>query len=247
MLLSFHSVYKDYAGESSALSGVSFSVREGEFTALAGPSGSGKTTALNLAAGLDCPSRGEIVLLGKTLNRLKPEQIIELRRHSVGFVFQAYNLIPILTAVENVEYPLALRKVGSTERRRMAERALDDVGLADFAGRHPSQLSGGQQQRVAVARAMVTDPRIVFADEPTANLDSKSAERLLEIFRELNQTKKTTFLFSSHDPRVLAVADRIIKLSDGKIIGDILQTHSSEPVERAPITVRSNPNLHLIQ
>jgi len=220
---------------------------EGEFVALAGPSGSGKTTALNLAAGLDKPSRGEIVLLGKTLNRLNSEEITELRRHSVGFVFQAYNLIPILNAVENVEYPLALRKVAAKDRRKLAERALEEVGLADFAGRYPSQLSGGQQQRVAVARAMVTHPRIVFADEPTANLDSKSAERLLQVFRELNRNKKTTFLFSSHDPRVLAVADRIIKLSDGKIAADIQQGGSDVSSENAPGKPRTSPGIHLIQ
>lgn len=247
MLLSFHSVYKDYASEGSALSGVSFTLLEGEFTALAGPSGSGKTTALNLAAGLDKPSRGEIVLLGKTLNRLNREEVTELRRHSVGFVFQAYNLIPILSAVENVEYPLALRKVAPKDRRKLAERALDEVGLADFAGRYPSQLSGGQQQRVAVARAMVTHPRIVFADEPTANLDSKSAERLLQVFRDLNRSKKTTFLFSSHDPRVLAVADRIIKLSDGKIAGDIQQGDRGESVDRKPGSSRSSSHINLIQ
>jgi putative ABC transport system ATP-binding protein len=164
----------------------------------------------------------------------------------VGFVFQAYNLIPILNAVENVEYPLALRKVAAKDRRKMAEHALEEVGLADFASRYPAQLSGGQQQRVAVARAMVTHPRIVFADEPTANLDSKSAERLLQVFRELNRSKKTTFLFSSHDPRVLAVADRIIKLSDGKIAGDIQQGAPVETPERLPGS-RSTSNIHLIQ
>lgn len=223
-LLSFEHVYKDYARTAVALQGISFVVGEGEFTALAGPSGSGKTTVLNLAAGLDSPSRGSIQLLGKNIGRLSKEELTNLRRQWIGFIFQSYNLFPVLTALENVEYPLALKNVPTKLRRELAKAYLDEVGLTGFVNRFPSQLSGGQQQRVAVARAMVTNPKIVFADEPTANLDSKSAQSLLSLFQTLNQRKRTTFLFSSHDPRVLNVAQRVITLSDGKIHSDTIRT-----------------------
>ncbi len=219
-VLTFNGVTKEYASDAPALQSVSFSIESGEFTALAGPSGSGKSTALNLAAGLDHPSRGSVVLLGQNLSTLDRDGLTRLRRDSVGFVFQAYNLFPVLTAMENVEYPMALKKIPSKERRVRAHAALAEVGLDKYAKRFPSQLSGGQQQRVAIARAMVTDPQIVFADEPTANLDSKSAEKLLLLFSRLNETRETTFLFSSHDPRVLQIARRIITLTDGRISYD---------------------------
>lgn len=221
--LTFEEVHKCYANESAALRGVSFDVEEGDFVALAGPSGSGKTTALNLAAGLDVPTSGRVSLLGEDLGVLESEKLTKLRRNSVGFIFQAYNLLPVLTAVENVEYPLALRNVPSSLRREIALSLLDEVGLSEYRDRLPRDLSGGQQQRIAVARAMVTNPKIVFADEPTANLDSKSAETLLGLFRRLNERRRTTFLFSSHDARVLRVAKRTIYLHDGLVKKDEIQ------------------------
>lgn len=216
-MLEFQNVHKDYSQSAPALLGVSFVVKPGEFTALAGPSGSGKTTILNLAAGLDLASQGKVLFMGQDLAKLRPNEMSHLRREETGFVFQSFNLFPILTAEENIEYPLALRGVKASERRKRTKEALKEVGIEEFAHRRPSELSGGQQQRVAVARAMVSRPKIVFADEPTASLDSKSADDLLKLFEHLNQTSGTTFLFSSHDPRVLGIAHRIIRIFDGKI------------------------------
>ena len=238
-LLTFTDVHKDYSKEAIAIANISFSVISGEFTALAGPSGSGKTTVLNLAAGLDKASRGNIRLLDHDLQKMNSVELTQLRRNHVGFIFQAYNLFPVLTAIENVEYPLALRNTSPKERRERSMEALEEVGLADYANRFPSQLSGGQQQRVAIARAMITKPRIIFADEPTANLDSKSAEKLLLLFRQLNEEKQTTFLFSSHDPKVLDIAKRIIKLSDGKIVHDPALKRVARPMF-APVTELTN-------
>jgi putative ABC transport system ATP-binding protein len=218
-MLEFQDVYKEYSSTAPALLGVSFRIEPGEFTALAGPSGSGKTTILNLAAGLDVPSRGRVLFMGQDLGALGPGEMSRLRRRETGFVFQSFNLFPVLTAHENVEYPLALKRVPPRERRERAFAALKEVGLEAFAGRRPSELSGGQQQRVAVARAMVSRPKIVFADEPTASLDSHSAEELLKLFEQLNRASGTTFLFSSHDPRVLQIAHRIIRVMDGRIEG----------------------------
>ena len=234
-VLVFEAVSKVYASNAPALQEISFSIEAGEFTAFAGPSGSGKTTALNLAAGLDVPSAGTIALLGKDLRKLNRDGLTRLRRDAVGFVFQAYNLLPVLTAMENVEYPLALRKMPSRERRLRALASLAEVGLENYSNRFPNQLSGGQQQRVAIARAMITDPEIVFADEPTANLDSKSAEKLLLLFSRLNETRDTTFLFSSHDPRVLSIAHRVISLQDGKITHDSLSNSISSSQPELPL------------
>lgn len=219
-VLEFVQVFKAYSAESSGLKDVSFQIHSGEFTALAGPSGSGKTTILNLAAGLDFCSAGKVKLLDKELKPENREELDILRRDNIGFIFQAYNLFPVLSALENVEYPLALQRVPAKERKLRAQCALNEVGLSKYANRFPNQLSGGQQQRVAIARAMVTDPKIVFADEPTANLDSKSAEKLLDLFARLNSTTHTTFLFSSHDARVLNNAKRVITLTDGSIVSD---------------------------
>jgi len=232
-VLLFKEVSKDYASaNATALKEVSFSVKQGEFTALAGPSGSGKSTILNLAAGLDIPSQGKVILLDKDLTSMDGNALTILRRNSVGFVFQSYNLFPVLTALENVEYQLALKGVSQNKRRRLAEAALEEVGMKGFGKRFPAQLSGGQQQRVAIARAIVSDPKIVFADEPTANLDSTTAEKLLLLFRTLNETKKITFLFSSHDPMVLRIADRILEICDGRIKADTLR--QKQPTE-APL------------
>jgi len=216
-ILEFREVSKFYNQEKSGIHDVSFSVKQGEIVALAGPSGSGKTTALNIAAGLDEFCGGEVLLLDRSLQNLLPQQILNLRRNDVGFIFQSYNLFPVLSVLENVEYPLALKGVRFHERIERAKRCIAEVGLEGLEDRMPNELSGGQQQRVAVARALVTEPRIIFADEPTANLDAITSEKLLLLFRELNEKNGTTFIFSSHDPRVLKFADRVIVLADGRL------------------------------
>jgi len=223
-ILQLQSVSKAYE-DATALHDVSFTIQSGEFTALAGPSGSGKTSLLNLVSGLDRPSSGEIHVLGHDLSRLSADQMAWLRRSKMGFIFQAYNLFPVLTALENAEYPLALLQIPPAKRKQLALAALEAVGLKKFAHRRPSELSGGQQQRVAVARAIVATPMLVLADEPTANLDAKSAAGLVELFKELNQTRKITFLFSSHDSRILKSATRVLEVADGRLKGD--STHVS--------------------
>ena len=215
--------------EELALRGVSLDVARGEFVALAGPSGSGKSTVLNLAAGLDRPTRGEILLLGRDANTLSSTQLTALRRKEIGIVFQAYNLFPVLTVLENVEYPLAINGVKELERKRRAFEALKAVGLEKFCKRFPNELSGGQQQRVAVARAIVNQPSLVFADEPTANLDTKTTASLMELFLTLNRELKITFIFSSHDSRVLERAGRVIEMIDGRIAdSDTLSSEANE-------------------
>ena len=203
-----------------ALNDVSVSVAAGGFVALAGPSGSGKTTLLNLIGGLDRPDAGDILVDGRDYSRLRSAELADLRLRRIGFVFQAYNLIPVLSAIENVEYVMLLQGVAATERRQRARRILDDVGLADKYDRRPAELSGGQQQRVAVARAIVSSPSIVLADEPTANLDSKTGEGLLELMLRMNQAHQVTFIFSTHDRMVMDYARRLILIRDGSIVGD---------------------------
>lgn len=243
-LISFDSVAKIYSQDGVGLQSVSFSVSSGEFTALAGPSGSGKTTILNLAAGLDKPTQGTVLFLGKDLTKLNAKQLCQWRRDEVGFVFQSYNLFPVLTVLENVEYPLALKNVLPKKRRKMAMHALKEVGMEKYWRRLPKQLSGGQQQRVAIARAIVSEPKIVFADEPTANLDTKTATHLLELFKELNEKKGITFLFSSHDPKVLKVARRIIEVADGHIKSDTLQTAYAAQSDTHPSSHSKHPPQH---
>ena len=204
----------------TALHSLSLSFSRGEFTAIAGPSGSGKSTLLNIIGTLDSATSGEVVYDGRKVSGLSEAELADFRLRSLGFVFQAYNLIPVLTAVENVEYVLALQGLPKTERRERAMAALKAVGLTSQAGRRPDLLSGGQQQRVAVARAIVHRPMVVLADEPTANLDSKTAEHLLELMQGLNTEQGVTFLFSSHDPRVLARAKRIVRIHDGRLAED---------------------------
>lgn len=220
MVIEFENVIKNYSESEIALKHVTFHINEGEFTALAGPSGSGKTTILNLAAGLDLSTSGRVLLLGQDLKALGPKGISRLRRENVGFVFQSYNLFPVLTALENVEFPLALKGVTKEKRQHLAQKALEETGCGKLSKRLPGELSGGQQQRVAIARAIVTAPSIVFADEPTANLDSETAKKLLLLFRQLNESKQITFLFSSHDPLVLNTAKRILRVADGTIQSD---------------------------
>ncbi|MSQ02698.1 MAG: ABC transporter ATP-binding protein [Myxococcales bacterium] len=202
-----------------ALSGIDVSIDEGEFTVFAGPSGSGKTTALNLIGCLDRPSSGQVLLDGRDVATLGDDALGRVRARRIGFIFQSFNLIPVLTAAENVE--LALRLAGlDAGRQQKVEQALVDVGLKDFMGRRPNQLSGGQQQRVAIARALVKKPAIIIADEPTANLDSHNGEAILDLMRQMNERDGVTFLFSTHDPMVMARARRVVRLKDGAIVGD---------------------------
>ena len=203
-----------------ALNQVTLTLRRGEFVAVAGPSGSGKTTLLNLAAGLDTPSSGRVILKGNDLSRMTRRQKARLRLEEVGFIFQAYNLIPVLSARENAEFVLLLRGMPREERGRRVGRVLEQVGLRGLEKRRPAELSGGEQQRVAVARAIVAEPSLVLADEPTANLDSTTAFALLDLMEQLNRENGTTFLFSTHDLRVMKRAHRLIKLLDGEVESD---------------------------
>lgn len=212
--------YRQGKIEFKALDDVTLAVDEAEFTALAGPSGSGKTTLLNIIGGLDLPEEGGVVLAGNDYSQMKAGQLADLRLHRIGFVFQSYNLIPVLTAAENVEYILRLQKVPKNERMERVKTILTEVGLADSMNRRPGELSGGQQQRVAVARAIVSSPDLVLADEPTANLDSRTGEKLLELMKALNEEKRVTFLFATHDKMVMDFARRVISLQDGKIVDD---------------------------
>ena len=204
----------------NALNEVSINFKEGEFTAIVGPSGSGKTTFLNAIGGLDIPDSGKVIINSTDITQLKSNQLIDFRLRNIGFVFQAYNLIPVLTAKENVEFIMLMQGDSVKERKSRAEELLHAVGLSQQMDRRPGQLSGGQQQRVAVARALASKPQFVLADEPTANLDSSSTANLLDIMYELNQNENMTFIFSTHDQRVIDRAKRIITLEDGKVISD---------------------------
>jgi putative ABC transport system ATP-binding protein len=201
-----------------ALRGVSLKVEQGEFMALSGPSGSGKTTLLNLIGGLDRVSGGEIRIDGKALSGLSRAELSDLRRDKIGFVFQAYNLVPVLTAAENAAYVLELQGVSADERRKRVKELFDRIGLGAHLDSKPLKMSGGQQQRVAVARAIVSKPAVVLADEPTANLDQATGAALMDLMRELNRERGITFIFSTHDPMVLSRADRVVKLIDGQVI-----------------------------
>jgi putative ABC transport system ATP-binding protein len=205
-----------------ALDHVTLKIEQGSFICLSGPSGSGKTTLLNAIGGLDELDSGEISIDGVRVDLLGKGPLAELRLHHIGFVFQAYNLIPVLTARENVEFVMQVQGVSAKERRRKSSEILREVGLEGMESRRPSELSGGQQQRVAVARAIVSQPKLVLADEPTANLDSVSATHLMDLFRELNQKHGVTFLIATHDERVMAYALRLIRMQDGKVISDEL-------------------------
>lgn len=203
-----------------ALDGVSLTVKKGEFLSLFGPSGSGKTTLLNIIGGLDVPSGGSVTVNGQALEKLSASSLAEFRLHQLGFVFQAYNLIPVLTAIENVEFVMQLQGVPSSERGERARQVLKEVGLENLEQRRPGELSGGQQQRVAIARAIASHPAIILADEPTANLDSKTAENLMHLMLQMNIEHKVTFIFSTHDPLVMEHAKRLVGLKDGKIVSD---------------------------
>ena len=211
-------VYTETASDVVAVDSVQLTLEAGEFAALVGPSGCGKTTLLNLIGGLDRPTAGSVVVSGTDLSTLSDADLVRFRLEHIGFVFQAYNLIPVLTALENTVFILELQGVAAAERNRRGMELLDAVGLADKAHHRPAQLSGGQQQRVAVARALASKPAFVLADEPTANLDSKSASTLLDIMLDLNRTEGTLFLFSTHDPRVVDRARRTFHLEDGLVL-----------------------------
>jgi len=206
--------------EVPALRGVSLRVAPGEFLAIAGPSGSGKTTLLNIIGGLDRADTGEVLVEGKNLQLLSSGELARLRLQRLGFVFQAYNLLPILTALENAEFTLLLQGVPVAQRKERVQKLFAEIGLANLEHRRPGELSGGQQQRVAVARAMVTEPALILADEPTANLDSATATALLEVMEQLNRAHGTTFVYATHDPQVMERAHRLIRLRDGQIVSD---------------------------
>ena len=226
-VLEVFDLVKTYNEESNypvhAVNHVDLTIEKGEFTAIVGPSGSGKTTLLNIMGGLDQPTQGRVIIDGKDISFLGENKLIDFRLHHIGFVFQSYNLIPVLTAKENVSFVMVLQKTPKKERDIRAEALLREVGLEDRMDSRPAQLSGGQQQRVAIARALASKPAFVLADEPTANLDSRSASNLLDIMHKLNQEEHMTFIFSTHDSRVIERARRVVTLVDGKIASDVRQ------------------------
>lgn len=215
--------YRQGEQDIKALDHLSMEVEEGGFVCLSSPSGGGKTTLLNAIGGLDRPDSGEVWIAGQRIDNLGKGDLAELRLHRIGFVFQAFNLIPVLSARENVEFVMQVQGVPASERRAKALEILDEVGLEGLGDRLPSEMSGGQQQRVAVARAIVSNPALVLADEPTANLDSKTADGLIDLFQHLNQQHGTTFIMATHDERVMAYAKRLVRMLDGRIVEEIDQ------------------------
>lgn len=211
----------------TGLDNVSITIDEGDFVCLSGPSGSGKTTLLNAMGGLDTPDSGEILLANKRIDHLGKGALADMRLHNIGFVFQSYNLIPVLTARENVEFVMQVRGLSAEERARRSYKILKEVGLEGMENRRPAHLSGGQQQRVAVARAIVSQPTLVLADEPTANLDTVTSSQLMDLFVKLNQHHNITFVIATHDVRVMKYAKRLIKMEDGKIISDQAQQQAT--------------------
>lgn len=222
-IVQIRNVSKEYMlGEQHvhALININLEIEESVFLAIAGPSGSGKSTLLNLIGCIDIPTTGKIFINGQDTSGKTPDELSELRLRNIGFIFQTFNLFPVLSAEENIEYPLLqFRELDSIERQKRIVKFLDIVGLSKFSHHRPNQLSGGQRQRVAIARALATHPKIILADEPTANLDHKTGEGILELMKEINRKYKTTFIFSTHDSRVMAMADRLIHIEDGRIIG----------------------------
>ena len=221
VIVSLENVFKDYTlGEEQvqALKDITLNIEDGAFMAIAGPSGSGKSTLLNLIGCIDTPSSGKISINGRDISGQTPDQLSDLRARVIGFIFQTFNLLPVLSAEENVEYPLLqFKELNATERRSRVAKYLSIVGLSKFATHRPNQLSGGQRQRVAIARALATQPKIVLADEPTANLDHKTGESILQLMKDVNDKFKTTFIFSTHDWRVMEIANRLVRIEDGQI------------------------------
>ena len=242
-IISIHGLIKRFPiGDKpfTALDNINLEFQKGEFTGLVGPSGSGKTTLLNIIGSLDAPTEGNAIVLGQSINELSHFQASHLRNESLGFIFQTYNLLPVYTVYENVEFPLLLLKIPSKRRRRMVADALEAVGLSDKTNSRPAQLSGGQSQRVAIARAMVKDPKIVLADEPTANLDAENSHHILQTMVNLNRDFNTTFIFASHDEKVIGYLRRKISLDDGKIVADEcidIPVHMAKMQETAGETV----------
>ncbi|MDP5170716.1 MAG: ABC transporter ATP-binding protein [Bacteroidia bacterium] len=228
-IIHIQTLSKTYDGvvEVHAVDNVSLSIEQGEFTAIVGPSGSGKTTLLNMIGGLDSPTSGHIKVEGTDITSLSKNELIDFRLQNIGFVFQSYNLIPVLTAQENVEFVMLLQKRNKEERHKRTMELLEAVGLGGLQAKRPNQMSGGQQQRVAVARALAPKPKFILADEPTANLDSASTANLLDIMLELNRKENITFLFSTHDQRVIDRARRVITLEDGKIVSDVTRDRAN--------------------
>jgi len=222
-----HKVYDGKGIPVYAVNGITLSFEKGEFACIVGPSGSGKTTFLNLIGGLDKPTEGDIIIEGTNIIHLGSRALTDFRLNNIGFVFQSFNLLPVLTAHENIEFIMHLQKRKKSERHQRTNELLDSVGLNDKKDCRPNKLSGGQQQRVAVARALASKPKFILADEPTANLDSKSTENLLDIMERLNHEEGMTFIFSTHDARVVSKAHRIITIEDGKVISDVkVEPHS---------------------
>jgi len=215
--------YRQGEEDIKALDHVSIDIDQGGFVCLSAPSGGGKTTLLNAIGGLDKPDSGEVYIAGQRIDNLSKGELAELRLRQIGFVFQAFNLIPVLTARENVEFVMQVQGVAAAERQKRAVEILEEVGLAGLDDRRPADMSGGQQQRVAVARAIVSRPALVLADEPTANLDSRTSDGLMELFRELNDHHNTTFVIATHDKRVMSYAKRLVRMLDGRIVEDIEQ------------------------
>jgi len=213
-------VYNETVVPVHALNGVDLEVEEGEFTAIVGPSGCGKTTLLNILGGLDHPTTGTVKIGNTDVTNMRDRDLIDFRLRNIGFVFQAYNLIPVLTTFENVEFIMLLQKQDKKTRTARVMELLDQMGITEKANQRPSELSGGQQQRVAVARALASKPKFILADEPTANLDSKATSNLLDIMAQMNKEEKATFIFSTHDQRVIDKARRVVTLEDGKIVSD---------------------------
>lgn len=213
-------IYQQGQIEVRALRGIDLKVEKGEFTTVFGPSGSGKTTLLNMIGCLDKPTRGKIFFDGSELNDMDKKELAMIRRHNIGFIFQSYNLIPVLSAYENVEFAIRLTDIDEKEMKDKVMDILEAVGLGDMASRRPNELSGGQKQRVAIARALVKEPKLVLADEPTANLDSETSDEVLEIMLKMNEKLNTTFIFSTHDPQVMDYANRLIEIKDGQISKD---------------------------
>ncbi len=213
----------------TALNGVNITISDGEFVGLVGPSGSGKTTLLNIIGSLDIPSDGEVVVLGKSVGKLTPKEAAQLRKTELGFIFQNYNLLPVYTVFENVEFPLLLLNMTADERKKRVMETLEWVGLTEKVKSRPNQLSGGECQRVAIARAMVKRPKLVLADEPTANLDSANSHNILQTMEKLNKELNTTFIFATHDEKVIGYLRRIVKMKDGKIVEDI-KANPKEPL-----------------
>ena len=222
--------YKTGKVEAKALRGVDIEFKRGDFAAIVGPSGSGKTTFLNLVGALDVATDGELRVLGGDISKMTKRRRADLRLNSIGFVFQAYNLVPVLTAQENVEFVLELQGAGE-QRSRRAKEVLAQLGLDAYSNRRPNELSGGQQQRVAVARAVAANPKLVLADEPTANLDGENSDILLKMMRDLNEAQEITFIFSTHDPRVVAYARRVVTLVDGRIDNDVTKNSTTSSAE----------------